>query len=274
VTISWPFDPSVDVGLVVLAVGYAWLSRRTNAPPHRAVFFALGLLVIWLALETPLDTVADHYLQSAHMAQHMLLITVAPPLLLLGLSPSMAAFPLRLPLLPRLTESVPALVVYAVVMIGWHLPPLFSLALVDPLVHVIEHVTFIGAGVVFWWPVIRATRGQARRPLDEPMVVLYLLAGMLPMMAVSLPLQFSRALFYPYYANAPRLVASISPVVDQTIAGAVMMLIEMVVTGIEAVIVISRWLGDAVRSDLQQRSSDPSPLAGEEVRPRTGGGVA
>jgi putative membrane protein len=252
--IAWPFDPSVDAGLAVLTIGYVWLARRSNATVPNAIFFGLGLLVVWVALETPLDTLADHYLQSAHMVQHMLLMCVAPPFLLLGLSRSMAGALLRFPLLGPVTEPVPALIVYAAALIGWHVPPLFSLALANPLVHVVEHLTFIGAGVVFWWPVITATGAHARRRLDEPQVVLYLLAGMLPMMAVSLPLQFSRALFYPSYANAPRLVASITPVIDQTIAGAVMMLMEMVATGIEAVIVISRWLGEAVRSDLEQQA--------------------
>ncbi len=250
-TIVWPFDPSVDVGLVALTLAYSWLARRMNAPWRNSVFFGIGLLVVWLALESPLDPLADRYLQSAHMAQHMLLMTVAPPFLLLGLSPSMAAFVLRLTLLRRLTEPVPALVAYAAVMIGWHVPPLFSIALTNPAVHVVEHVAFLAAGTLFWWPVIRATGAHARRRLDEPQVVLYLLAGMLPMMAVSLPLQFSRQLFYTFYAGAPRLIPSITPVIDQNIAGAVMMLMEMVATGIEAVIVITRWLGDAVRSDLE-----------------------
>jgi putative membrane protein len=254
-TIDWPFDPSVDAGLVTLTIGYVWLARRANATIPNAIFFGLGLLVVWVALESPLDTLADRYLQSAHMAQHMLLMCVAPPFLLLGLSPSMAAVLLRLPLLRRLTEPVQALVVYAAALIGWHVPLLFTLALINPLVHVVEHLVFIGAGVLFWWPMIRATGAHARRRLDEPQVILYMLAGMVPMMAVSLPLQFSRVLFYSPYASAPRLAASITPVVDQTIAGAVMMLIEMAATGIAAVIVISRWLGEAVRSDLEEQKA-------------------
>lgn len=252
-TVAWPFDPSVDAGLVVLTVGYVWLAHRGNAKVSNAISCGLGLLVVWVALETPLDTLADRYLQSAHMVQHMLLMCVAPPFLLLGLGSPMAAVLLRIPLLRRVTEPVPALIVYAAALIGWHVPPSFSLALTNPVAHVVEHLTFIAAGVVFWWPIIRATGAHARRRLDEPQVVLYLLAGMLPMMAVSLPLQFSRTLFYPTYASAPRLAASITPVVDQTIAGAVMMLMEMVATGVEAVIVINRWLGDAVRSDLEQQ---------------------
>jgi putative membrane protein len=266
--VVWPFDPTVVGGLVAASLAYAWLARRMHAGLGRALSFAMGLLVVWLALETPLDPIADRYLQGAHMAQHMLLMTVAPPLLLLGLTPSMAAFVLRVPGLRRLTEPVPALMVYAAVMIGWHVPPVFALALRDPLVHIAGHLAFLGAGSLFWWPVIRSTGVHARQRLDEPQIIVYLLAGMLPMMAVSLPLQFSRQLFYPYYADAPRLVPGITPVIDQNIAGAVMMLMEMVATGIETVIVICRWLGDAVRADLQRHEVEE--LAGGGQRPVTG----
>jgi putative membrane protein len=77
VTISWPFDPTVDAGLAAMSLGYAWLARRVGAPRRNAFYFCIGLLIVWLALETPLDTLADHYLMSAHMAQHMLLMAVA-----------------------------------------------------------------------------------------------------------------------------------------------------------------------------------------------------
>ena len=77
--IYWPFDPTVDVGLVILAVAYAWLGRRTGITTRGRLYFTLGLLTIWAALETPLDPLGDYYLQSAHMVQHMLL-TVALPL--------------------------------------------------------------------------------------------------------------------------------------------------------------------------------------------------
>jgi putative membrane protein len=257
VTIGWPLDPSVDLGVVALSAGYAWLASRCGTRWLNAAYFGCGLVVVWLALETPLDTLADRYLMSAHMFQHMLLIVVAPPLLLLGLSPAMAATLLRIPGLRPLTAPVPALVLYAACMIGWHLPPLYMLGLQNQAAHIVEHLTFLAAGTLFWWPLIRATGSQATRRLEVPQMVLYLLAGMVPMMAVALPLQFSRQLFYPAYAGAPRLVPGISPIVDQTIAGAVMMLMEMAATGFEAVIVIGRWLSAAVRADLDQPAPAP-----------------
>jgi putative membrane protein len=270
VTISWPFDPTVDAGLAAMSLGYAWLARRVGAPRRNAFYFCIGLLIVWLALETPLDTLADHYLMSAHMAQHMLLMAVAPPFLLLGLDRTRAGVLLRVPLLRPLTEPVPAQAAYAAAMIGWHIPWLYMLALQDPVVHVVEHLAFLAAGTLFWWPVIRATRGHSRHSLDEPGVVVYLLAGMLPMMAVALPLQFSRHLFYPFYGGALRLIPSITPVIDQNIAGAVMMLMEMTATGVDAVIVSCRWLGEAVRSDLEQQQLS----AGHSRQPSAGDGGA
>jgi putative membrane protein len=257
VTIAWPLDPSVDVGLVALSVGYAWLASRCGTRWRDAAYFGAGLVVVWLALETPLDTLADRYLMSAHMAQHMLLIVVAPPLLLLGLSPAMAAALLRIPGLRRLTQPIPALALYAACMIGWHLPSLYMLGLQNQAVHIVEHLAFLAAGTLFWWPLIRATGSQAGRRLEVPQMVVYLLAGMVPMMAVSLPLQFSRQLFYPLYGSSPRLIPGITPVVDQTIAGAIMMLMEMAATGFEAVVVIGRWLSAAVRADLDQPAAAP-----------------
>ena len=254
-TLVWPWDPTVLFGLAALSVGYAWLARSTNAPRRGVVYFGIGLVVVWVALETPLDSLADDYLQSAHMAQHMLLMTVAPPFLLLGLTAPMAAVLLRIPLLRSLTEPVPAQLAYATVMIGWHIPGPYALTLSNPSIHVVEHLAFLAAGTLFWWPVIRATGVHSRWRLNEPAVVLYLLVGMLPMMAVSLPLQFSRQVFYPFYAGVARLVPSVTPVLDQTIAGAVMMFMAMVATGVEAVIVICRWLGEAVRADLERQEA-------------------
>jgi len=85
--VSWPFDPTVYAGLIALYLGHAWLaSRADDAQPKHTLYFGLGLVALWVALETPIDTISDHYLDSVHMLQHVLLGFVAPPLMLLGLS--------------------------------------------------------------------------------------------------------------------------------------------------------------------------------------------
>ncbi|MBO0681707.1 MAG: cytochrome c oxidase assembly protein [Candidatus Dormibacteraeota bacterium] len=274
---TWPFDPSVVLGLLALCAGYAVVARRMQAPLQQVLYFAAGVVVIWAALETPLDPLGDHYLQLAHMVQHMLLMAVAPPLLLLGLTPAMAGLLARIPGLRSITEPVPALCLYAVAILGWHVPFVYDLAITNDFFHIVEHLVFIAVGVLFWWPLIGSTSSASRRRLSDPQKLVYLFVGSFPMMAVALPLQFSRTLFYAPYATVPRLVLSITPVIDQTIAGAVMMAMDMAVLGLDALVILYSWfamddeeegeLPDFIR-DARTRWESPSPNGG---RVRRGG---
>src|SRR5206468_12497168 len=125
-----PFDLSVYAGLVALFLGHAWLARASEGATARHTFYFLsGLAVLWVALETPIDTVSDRYLDSVHMLQHVLLGFVAPPLLLLGLSPDMAGVLSRFPFVRAITEPIAAQVVAAAVLIAWHVPALYDATL-------------------------------------------------------------------------------------------------------------------------------------------------
>jgi putative membrane protein len=248
--LGWPFDPSVYAGLVALFLGHAWLARGVgDATRRHSLYFGLGLLTIWVSLETPIDTIADHYLDSVHILQHVFLGFVAPPLMLLGLSPGMAARLVRIPGVRAITEPVPAQVVAGVVMVVWHLPALYDATLYSETLHVIEHVTFIGAGLLLYWPILQSTSAQARWQLSPGIKLLYMLIATLPQDAVALALIFSRVPFYEFYANAPRLVASLDPVIDQTVAGAVLMTLGKLTIGIAALAVFIRWFSDEQRSD-------------------------
>jgi putative membrane protein len=264
--LEFPLDPSVYLGLVGLLLAYAWMSRGLELPRIRALYFGLGVAVIWLALETPLDTLGDEYLQAAHMVQHMLLVAFAPPLLLLGLSPEMAGRLVRIPGLRALTEWLPAQAIYAAVIILWHIPPVYDAALENDLLHIVEHLSFLAAGVLFWWPLILSTSAHARRPLSDPERLLYLFVGSLPMMAVALSLQFSRTLFYQAYVDAPRVLAGITPVLDQNIAGALMMLMDMSVLAVDGLVALYRWFAREQREDLARLDQ----LADEEFAHRDG----
>src|SRR5882672_9051640 len=119
---TWPVDVTVYAGLVALFLGHAWLAGTvSDAQRKHSMYFGLGLLILWLALETPIDTISDRYLDSVHMLQHVLLGFVAPPLMLLGLSPRMAGRLMRVPLFRAVTEPVPAQVIGGAVMILWHI---------------------------------------------------------------------------------------------------------------------------------------------------------
>ncbi|MGH7776209.1 MAG: cytochrome c oxidase assembly protein [Candidatus Dormibacterales bacterium] len=264
--IQWPFDPSVYAGLVALALALLLLERGTAPLAWRWACLASGLFVIWGALETPLDPLGDHYLQSAHMVQHMVLMAVAPPLLLLGLTPA-AVDRLGAILRPLrgILRPLPALALYTLVIVGWHIPFAYDLGLTDERVHIAEHLTFLAAGVVFWWQVIPSTSAVGGHRLPDAWKIVYLFAGTLPMMAVALSLQFSHELFYAPYASARRVNAFLTPVVDQNVAGAVMMTIDMGALVVASLVIFFRWIGRSVRSDLERVV---------EMERREGGGLA
>jgi putative membrane protein len=248
--ITWPVDFTVYAGLVVLFLGHAWLaSTVTDAQRKHTFYFGLGLIVLWFALETPLDTISDYYLDSVHMLQHVLLGFVAPPLMLLGLSPQMVGRIVRVPGIRVITEPVPALVIAGLVMIVWHLPALYDATLYNGTLHVVEHVMFIAAGVLMYWPIIEATASQARWRMSPGAELLYMLVATLPQDGVALALIFSRVPFYEYYTHAPRLVASLTPVIDQTVAGAVLMILGKATLAVAAIAVFTRWFGAEHRAD-------------------------
>jgi putative membrane protein len=209
----------------------------------------LGLLALWAALETPIDTISDHYLDSVHMFQHVLLGFIAPPLLLLGLSTSMAARLAAVPLIRGVTEPVPAQVVAGGVMVVWHLPPLYDATLHSEALHVVEHLMFIAGGLVLFWPVLRATSATSRWELSSSAKLLYLLVATIPQDGVALALLFSRDPFYEFYAHVPRLVPTLTPIIDQTVAGAVLMVLGKLTMAICGLAVFFSWFGEEQRND-------------------------
>jgi len=253
-------DPTVYAGLVVLFLGHAWLAGKVDDAERRhTLYFGLGLLTLWVALETPIDTISDYYLDSVHMLQHVLLAFVAPPLMLLGLSPRMIERIVRVPGVRFVTEPVQAQLIAGLVMIGWHVPALYDATLYNGSLHVLEHVMFIGAGLVMYWPMLDATSAHSRWRLSPGAKLLYMLVATLPQDGVALALIFSRVPFYEYYTHAPRLVPSLTPVVDQTVAGAVLMILGKATLAVAAIAVFVRWFATDQRAD--QAPSTPGKAA-------------
>jgi putative membrane protein len=237
-------------------IGYAVLARgRDDFVLLRGLSYLAGVVALWVALETPIDTLSDHYLQSVHMFQHVLLGIVAPPLLVLGLSPSMAATLARIPGVRPLTEPIPAQLLAAAVMIGWHLPPLYN-ATTNESVHIVEHLTFIASGVLFWWPVLEATSAQSRWQLGEIGKLAYLMVGTFPQDGVAIVLQFSRVPFYDFYRHVPMLVPGWDAVIDQNVAGTVLQLIGKTSYLVAAIVIFFRWVA------RDQEAGDPEEVLG------------
>ena len=240
----WSFPPVATSAIELSAVMYMrgwWLLRRAGVPfvpAWRAVAFLSGLLTLWIALASPIDAV-NGLLLSAHMLQHMLLMMVAPPLILLGapLVPMMrglsglASRTRAAPILnfvnrtavgrvgQVLTNPITGALLMGVVMFAWHTPSLYELALRSEFVHEAEHTSFLLASLIFWWPVVLPWPGRGQWPRWA--MVPYLLLADLQNTVLSAILAFSDRVLYPSYAGAPRLFG-LSALEDQVAAGAFM----------------------------------------------------
>lgn len=247
---DFPFDVTVYAGLVVGAFGYLWLARNApDAGRRHALYFFAGLLTIWVALETPIDSIGDQSLDSVHMFQHVLLAFVAPPLMLLGLSRDMVARIVRVPGVRPLTEPIPAQVIAALVMIAWHVPALYDATLRNEALHVVEHLMFIASGLFLYWPIIDSTAAHARWRMSPGAALVYMLLATLPQDGIALVLIFSRVPFYEYYTTVPRLIPGFTALIDQTIAGALLMIFGKVTLAGAALVVFFRWFGSEQRED-------------------------
>ncbi|HEU0193412.1 MAG TPA: cytochrome c oxidase assembly protein [Gaiellales bacterium] len=216
---SLTFEPLFAAAGVVTAVMYARAARRHRPGGLRIASFTAGLLLIVVALNSPLETLAVHYLLLAHLVQNALIADVAPPLLLLGLSrPMWAAGSAALPRpLHALANLGLALMVWLATWYLVHLAAFYDYALRHPAWLNLEHALLIFAGLVFWAPVVGA-RWWDRSPA---IVVPYLLAAFVAASFLGLAFTFIPHPFYDYYVHVPRL-DGISPTEDQNLAGIAM----------------------------------------------------
>jgi putative membrane protein len=217
---SFSFEPLFLVLAAAAAYGYVRLARSVERPSRaRATVFALGLVLIAFSLNSPLETIAVHYLLVIHLLQNVMIADWAPPLLVLGLTPAMretvAGHGGRV--LASLTRPLVALPLWLAVWYGVHLPAFYDWALRHNWPLNIEHGLLLLAGLVFWWPVF------AREPqrVSTPARLAYLGAAYIGSAFLSLALIFSGRAFYAFYEHAPRLWG-LSPTKDQNLGGILM----------------------------------------------------
>jgi putative membrane protein len=228
---SWSLHPSVLLGTGILGALYFYgigpLRRRLGLGPPAAGWqvasFGLGLLVLLVSLNGPIHDLSDYYLFSAHMAQHLLLTLVLPPLLIAG-TPGWLLQPLlRRPLVHRvarfLTHPVAAGAIYSLTIAVWHLPPYYDLMMRNHDVHVATHLMFMIAATLMWWPVMSPLPELPRLPYGLGMLYLFLIG--IPMQLVAALITVSGGVLYPWYEAAPR-TAGLSPLDDQKLGGLLM----------------------------------------------------
>jgi cytochrome c oxidase assembly factor CtaG len=215
---SFSFEPLFLALTAVAAVLY-WAAARRDPPGRRAFLFAVGLLLIVGALNSPLETIAVNYLLLIHLLQNVMIADWAPPLILLGLTPAMRGAIARRggPAFAWITRPKIALPAWLVAWYGIHLAVFYDFALRNPWALNIEHALLVAVGLLFWWPVL------AGEPHDVsvPVKIGYLGAAFVGSVFLGLGLTFSETPFYDFYAEAPRLWG-LSPSQDQNFGGILM----------------------------------------------------
>ena len=251
---SWALLPWTTALLLLTGViylrGFRLLqaTRPEQFPAWRASLFCAGLVSLWLALASPLDAMGG-LLLTAHMVQHFMLMSVAPPLLLLGypLVPLLRGLPRPLVrdglgpyfsmgwlhwLQTLLTAPVFGWLAMNVAYIGWHVPAAYELTLRSQSWHEVEHGCFFLTSLAFWWNVVQPWPSRPRT--SRWMVLFYLVSADLINTGLSASLAFSGKLFYPTYAAVPR-ISGMSPMTDQVAAGAFMWVIGSTVFLVPAI---------------------------------------
>lgn len=277
---SWAVALCITVGLLVVALGYVrgWLCLR-NAFPRliagwRLAAFIGGLLLVWASMATPIGSL-DHRSLTAHMMKHLLLMTVAAPLILAGAPVFLlvSGFPKLFiksdPLLvnwsARWLERVPTHLVLCwlagtVAVIGWHLPIAFQLGMRSHWVHTMEDACFLLAGLLFWCPIVHPSPSASRYPRWS--VALYLFLATLPCDVLSAFLVFCNRLVYPYYRSTMPLF-TLTPIQDQESAGALMWIWITFAYLIPAVVLTTQILSPSNRNSNVAMPAAPDTQVGQ-----------
>jgi len=285
VSAAAPFVLAAGI-LALYGAGIRRYNRRHASrpfPPLRAAAFALGVAAGAAALGPPLDGLSAWFL-SAHMAQHLLLMLVAAPLLLVGTPLRLArqsgvrgleAAAARLShsrFVEALTWPPGAWAVYAAVLAGSHFTPLYEAALERPAVHVLEHALYLSAALVFWYPVVGLEPSRWR--LGYGLRLLYLAAALPVQSLVGLAIFSSRHVLYPHYA-VTAAVRGTSALADQQTGGIIMWLGGGLPVIAALLLVAAAWAAEdrrlADHLDRAARSSrtNPTSAAVTPAAPRT-----
>jgi len=268
---SWTLDPLQLAPIALVAFAY-WRrvrtlrSRGTRVPAWRRLVFALGIALLVLAYASPIAAIAEQELFSFHMLQHVVIGDLAPLCLLAGLTgpilrPLLALRPVER--LRVLANPLLALPVWAANLYLWHVPFLYEAAVEHSAVHALQHISFFTAGAIMWLPVLETLPAPVwfgTGPKLAYIAVVRLVETVLGNVFV-----WAGTVFYPVYASGEELWG-VSPLRDQGLAGAVMMIEGSVVT-----IAALAWLflrlarEGELRQELLERGLDPRAV-GRAVR--------
>lgn len=263
-------DFAIFLTVAVYFRGWVFLRKSSQdlISAWRLAAFLVGMFWLWVAIGSPLSAFDEASL-TVHMIQHILLMLVVPPLVLLGapalpflhglpqwfvsktLGPLFRAAPVQT-IGTFLTHPLVCWILAAVALIGWHVPTAFELALRSDSWHEVEHICFLCTSLLFWWPVVQPYPSEARWPRWT--IPVYLFLGMFPSGALGAFLSFCDRLLYPSYSKGP-FVFALTPLEDQIFAGSLMWVFGIFVCLIPAIFITLNLLSPRV---FQHDSAAPS----------------
>ena len=260
------FDSSVIIGTLSLAVLYGYLVSlarkdgqwgKTVRAGH-VIWFGAGLFILFLTLQSPLDTISDTTLFSAHMTQHILLALIVPACLLLGLPSDWASAPYELPFIGRILSILSHPIVAALIFNGvlwiWHLPGLYEGALRDENVHIVQHLTFIAVGTLLWLPILHHV--PPKRSIGYLTKIALLFFSMLSSSILAAMITFAPEVIYPFYGNAS-LAFGLTPLADQQLAGVIMWIPGGAIFLLAISVTFFAWLNNEERKGAAQFPPPP-----------------
>jgi len=277
---AWSVEPGIVLPLALAAGLYArglralWRQAGTGHGIRRwqAAAFAAGWLVLVIALVSPLHELGET-LFSAHMAQHELLMAVAAPLLVLGRP--MLSFLWGLPMAWRRTAghwasrppvrttwhalTLPSIAwtVHALAIWVWHAPRLYDAAVTSALVHALQHASFLGSALLFWWALIHGRNGRLRYGAS----VLYVFTTALHTTALGAVLSLASRPLYPAYASTAAW--GLTPLEDQQLAGLIMWVPAGIAYLVAALGLMAEWLREAERRTSRSEVAAALALRGD-----------
>lgn len=244
--LKWSIHPSTVIGLGVLAALYLWRAGKAGLDQRlggaRILSFFAALFVIFASLNGPLHDLSDTYLFSGHMVQHLLLTLLMPPLLINGV-PGWMLRPLLkkrgiAAIAKRVTRPFACFLIFSIVIAAWHLPVFYNAAMENHDVHILEHLMFMAAAVLMWWPLTSQLPELPR--LAYPGQMLYCFLITIPMSVVAVYITMAESVLYPFYSAAPRIM-KLSPMEDQLLGGLIMWVPGALIFMIIMTVVFFKW---------------------------------
>jgi cytochrome c oxidase assembly factor CtaG len=259
--VGWQLNPTVLLPLVLYSAVYLWRFRTARreaggrgARAVQALAFAAAVLILFVAVASPIDALGERYLFSAHMVQHILLGDIAPLLVLLALSrvilrPATRRLVRIERALGRLAHPATGLCIWLVLIYVWHIPALYDAALRNPFLHALEHVSFFTAGLALWWPLIQPV--PMRHRLSGLGGLAYIGVAKAGLAGLGLYLVWSTSVAFSFYESVPR-IWGLSAIEDQNVGGAIMMVEQSLVLVVTFFVLFVRMLVQSEQDELRR----------------------